>query len=124
MRIFKTKVFHEWSLKEGLYNSSFVRAVEELRQGLVESNLGGNLYKKRIAIPGRGKRVSARTIIAYRQHNEIFFLFGFSKNQRDNITKKELSALKLLATQLLNLSEHEITLALRENELIEVLNDE
>lgn len=39
-------------------------AVDEMERGLIDADLGGGVYKKRIALPGRGKRGSTRTLIA------------------------------------------------------------
>ena len=41
---------------------------------------------KRLALPGRGKRGGARTLVATNKGNRWFFLFGFEKNARANIT--------------------------------------
>ena len=49
-----------------------------------------------------------------------FFIYGFSKNQQDNIDQKELKALKLMAKSLLGYSGVEIEKAINANELIEV----
>jgi hypothetical protein len=35
-----------------------------MEQGLIDADLGGGLFKKRIALPGRGKSGGARTLIA------------------------------------------------------------
>ncbi|WP_259404463.1 type II toxin-antitoxin system RelE/ParE family toxin [Pseudoalteromonas sp. SG45-1] len=51
-------------------------------------------------------------------------MFGFSKNQRDNIDKKELKALKLMAKELLSYSQQQLKIAINEGELIEVKNHE
>ena len=39
--------------------------------------------------------------MVYQQADKAFFVYGFAKNERANISDKELKALKLLATQLL-----------------------
>jgi hypothetical protein len=38
-------------------------AVEETAAGLIDADLGGRVYKKRVPLPGRGKRGGARTLI-------------------------------------------------------------
>ena len=58
--------------------------------------------KKRVALRQRGKSGGARTIIAFKLKSRAFFIYGFAKNKRANISTKELKALKLLATHLLN----------------------
>ena len=52
------------------------------------------LYKKRIAFGGKGKSGGLRTIIALRQEDKMFFVYGFAKNKLENITLKEIAALK------------------------------
>ena len=91
--------------------------------GLVDADLGGGVYKKRIALPGRGKSGSVRTLLATNRHNRWFFVFGFEKNERANISKKELEALQLLADDLLSMKEEQIRQAVIDGALLEV-NDE
>ncbi len=74
-----------------------------MERGLIDANLGGGLVKKRVALPGRGKSGSTRTLVATNQVDRWFFIFGFEKNDRDNISAKEIKALKALAADLLRL---------------------
>jgi len=85
--------------------------------------LVGTSTKKRVPLGNKGKRGGARTIVAFRHGDHAFFVYGFAKNRRENISDKELKALKLLASHLLGLSEKEIRLATKIGELIEVTND-
>lgn len=48
-----------------------------------------------MALPGRGKSGSTRTIVATRFAGMLFFLYGFEKNERDNISGKEIETLEL-----------------------------
>ncbi|MGH8167873.1 MAG: type II toxin-antitoxin system RelE/ParE family toxin [Woeseiaceae bacterium] len=61
-----------------------------------------------------------RTIIAYLQGEKAFFVYGFAKSQRSNITRSELEALKVLAKKLLAYSPAEIADAVRAGELIKL----
>jgi len=119
MRLFKTRWFHGWVAKEGLSDAALCEAAAELEQGLADA-LGGCVYKKRIALPGRGKRGGARTLIAYRSGQAVFFMYGFPKNERANIESEELKALRLLAKELLGYSPQQLTKAVESGELIEV----
>lgn len=74
-----------------------------MRQGLIDADLGGGIVKKRLPLPGRGKRAGARTLVATNRAGRWFFLIGFGKNQRDNVTTEELSAFKDLAGDLFQL---------------------
>jgi hypothetical protein len=55
-------------------------AVEEMASGLIDADLGGHVYKKRVPVPGRGKRGGARTILGSNLGDRWFFLYGFEKN--------------------------------------------
>ena len=124
MVIYKTKWFARWSRKNGLSDSSICAAVSEMTNGLYDANLGGGLYKKRIAKQGHGKSGGFRTLLASNFGNRWFFMYGFEKNQRSNIDKDEEDALKLLAEKLLALSNKEIEQATQSGEFIEVNCDE
>ena len=112
MRVFKTKWFSKWAIREGLTDVLLKAAVEEIKSGLVEADLGGNVFKKRVPLNQRGKSSSARTILAFKQNEDVFFVYGFSKNVRTNISHKELKALKLLAKELLNYSNEQLDKAI------------
>ena len=92
--------------------------------GPVEADPGGSVFKKRIAVPGRGKRGGARTIAAANQNNRWIFLYGFEKNERENIGRTELVSLKYLADILLHPAEPQLTRAIELGELIEVSDHE
>jgi hypothetical protein len=101
MEIYKTKTFYQWQKKESLKDSALIKAIEEIKLGLVDAKLGNNVFKKRVAKPGFGKRSSYRTILASNLNNKWFFMFGFAKNERDNVDSHELEALKAFADVLL-----------------------
>ncbi|MBL4910889.1 MAG: type II toxin-antitoxin system RelE/ParE family toxin [Alteromonadaceae bacterium] len=124
MRIFKSKWFNKWAEKEGLMDKTLTEAITEMEDGLNDGELGGHVYKKRAAIQGQGKRGGLRTIIAFKVDDKSFFMFGFAKNQKDNIDKKELKALKLMAKDLLSYSDKQLKQAIEVSELIEVKNHE
>jgi len=123
MRIFKNKWFHKWAAREGLGDEALLAAVEEMEDGLIDAELGGHVAKKRVALPGRGKRSGSRTLVVYQRANKAFFVYGFAKNERANISDKELKALKLLATQLLGYTNPALVKAINAGELIEVHED-
>ncbi|MCH8221343.1 MAG: type II toxin-antitoxin system RelE/ParE family toxin [Proteobacteria bacterium] len=120
MRVFKTKAFDRWATDEGLIDQVLWSAVDEMKSGLLGDSLGGNVYKKRMRFFGRGKRGSARILIAFRSRESAFFIFGFAKNERANINSKELKALKLLAKEMLGLANRALKKAIAAGELIEV----
>ncbi len=58
------------------------KAVSEMERGLVDADLGGGVVKKRVALPGRGKRGGARTLVATNRGDRWFFVYGFEKSVR------------------------------------------
>ena len=100
-RVFKTRYFSRWMRKTELTDSALCSAVTEMAQGLIDADLGGGVVKKRVGLAGRGKRGGARTLVATNKGNRWFFVFGFEKNERDNIADDELEALQNLAADLL-----------------------
>ena len=121
--IYKTRQFNRWSRKVGLSDQTLCRAVMEIRQGLIDADLGGGIIKKRIALPGHGKRGSTRTLLATNRNDRWFFVHGFEKNERSNVSDNELEALKLLADDLLRLTEKQISDAVGKGTILEVINE-
>ena len=71
--------------------------------GLIDADLGGSVYKKRVPMRGRGKRGGARTILGSNLGDRWFFIFGFEKNDRATVDARELAALQTIAATLLAL---------------------
>jgi len=61
--------------------------------------------------------------VAFRQGDKAFFIYGFAKNERDNISGKELKVLKILAGELLSYTNSALIKALKAGELIKVEDD-
>lgn len=121
LKIYKTKPFSKWQSKSSeLDDNSLVKAIHEMQDGLFDAELGGNLYKKRIARHGAGKSSGYRTIVATKLKDCWIFILGFAKNEKDNISNNELKALQRFAELLLNYSDAEIRQAITEKHIIEV----
>ncbi|MGA2402021.1 MAG: type II toxin-antitoxin system RelE/ParE family toxin [Syntrophobacteraceae bacterium] len=56
MRVFKTKWFARFALKEDISGKKLIDAVREAEKGLNDGELRGGLIKKRVARAGEGKR--------------------------------------------------------------------
>ncbi|WP_255437727.1 type II toxin-antitoxin system RelE/ParE family toxin [Comamonas flocculans] len=93
-RVFKTRYFQRWMRKTELADAALCKAVQEMAAGLIDADLGGGVVKKRVGLAGRGKRGGVRTLLATNKGSRWFFVFGFEKNERDNISDDELQALK------------------------------
>ena len=95
-----------------------------MEKGLVDADLGCNVYKKRVKRPGMGKRSGARVIVATKLLKRWYLMFGFTKNEKLNISNDELLSLQETAKRLLNLSDQEIEAAISANQLKEIKIDE
>jgi len=122
-RILKTRTFNRWLRKTLLTDSALLKAIDEMEQGLVDADLGGDVYKKRVALPGRGKKGSTRTLIATNRESRWIFMFGFEKNDRENITQAELAYLQKAAQVFLGYSDAELLLAIAREDFLEVHHD-
>ena len=123
MRAFKSRLFNRWAAKVGLTDAMLWAALEEMERGLVDADLGGHVYKKRIALGGRGKSGGARTLIVYRAAEIAFFVDGFTKAERDNIGPDELEVLRATARDLLGYSEQGLRTLIETGKYLEVKRD-
>jgi hypothetical protein len=123
-QVFKTRSFARWSRKAQVSDQALREAIAEMAAGLIDADLGGSVYKKRVPLPGRGKSGGARILVATRQSNRWFLLYGFGKNEQANIDARELAALQKLAGVLLALTPKELQHAVTEKELVEIADEE
>lgn len=122
-RIFITKSFDRWFRKTDLTDDALRNAVLEMAAGLIDADLGAGVFKKRVALAGRGKRSGARVLVASNIGDRWIFLFGFEKNTRANISDQELKVLQVMGQIFLNWSTAELSAALREGHLKEINYD-
>jgi len=120
MRVLKAKTFARWARREGLPDRVLRSAVEEVRHGLVDADLGGGLAKKRIARPGAGKSGGYRVLLATDLRDRWVFLTGFAKSERGNIGEGELYYWRKIAQAHLAMSEEMTLRAIAAGLLVEV----
>jgi len=97
MKVFKTRWFARFARQEKIADDGLREAIERAERGLIDADLGGGLIKQRVARQGQGRSGGYRVIIAYRAKDRAVFLFGFAKNERENIGSDELVFLRELA---------------------------
>lgn len=119
-----TREFSKWVDKHGVTIGDLVKVLDEVEAGNFDADLGGHVLKKRIRFQGQGKRGSGRTIICFKKDHRAIFVHGYAKNQKANVTKKELEALRRVAEILLNLSPDQIENSIKTGSFIEVLDNE
>ncbi|WP_215870454.1 type II toxin-antitoxin system RelE/ParE family toxin [Acidithiobacillus caldus] len=122
--MFKTRHFSRWMRKTKLSDRTLCQAVEEMARGLIDADLGGGIVKKRVGLAGRGKRGGARTLVATNKGNRWFFVFGFEKNERANISDEELEALQDVAADLLARTARQLNEAIEDDSLQEIFHDD
>lgn len=108
MRIFKTKWFTRFARREQLGDEALLEAIERAESGLVDADLGGHLIKQRVARPGGGRSGGYRTIIVYRSGQRAIFVYGFAKNDRNNLLPDEEVGFKKSATDYLALTDDQL----------------
>jgi hypothetical protein len=124
MRIFKNSWFNRFADKEGIADDALKDMVKQLEAGLADADLGGGVYKVRVARPGAGKLGGYRVIVFFRSGDKTFYHYGFAKSARGNISGKELKAHKETARELFALTDEQIKIRLRNGTLYEIIEED
>lgn len=103
MRIFVNRQFRKFAVDNRIADALLCKAIREISTGLAHANLGGGVYKQRIARKGQGKSGGFRTILFFKAHQTAFFILGFAKNAQDNLERDEVAGLKDLAGRMLKI---------------------
>jgi hypothetical protein len=104
---YKLKDFAKWAKKEGISDEDLGDVVAEMSRGLLGDRLGAHIYKKRIKVEGRGKRGGARAIVLYKDKDVTLFLYGYLKNDQEDISQNEERQLRVFAGEFMKLSSAE-----------------
>ena len=120
MRVFKNKWTARFVRRERITDASLRKAIERAERGLIDADLSGGLIKQRVARPGQGRSGGFRMIVVYRMKDRAFFVYGFAKNERENIEDDELEDLQEVARKLFSLDDAELSAALAKHELVEI----
>jgi hypothetical protein len=123
VRIFKSRWFQRFALKERIGDTILHEAIVRAEQGQIDANLGGGIIKQRIARPGQGKSKGYRTIIVFRRGAKAFFVYGFAKGRRANIDDDEEEQFKKAAKHVLALTEHQLAQLLKRGDFMEVKSE-
>lgn len=126
MRVFKNKWFRRWAHDESITDADLCAAAAEVVAGKVDADLGGYLFKKRLARTGKGKSGGYRTIVGYRKadSDRLVFLYAFAKNAKTNISSREEAALSLAAADFLAATDQQVVALLANGAMWEVKSDE
>lgn len=124
MSVYQTKDFVRFARKERISAKALLRSAADVAQGHFDADLGGSVFKQRVARSGAGKSGGYRTILFFKAGRHTFFAYGFAKSERANVSTKELRALKKLADELLGYSAAKIAVAEAAGELIELVDED
>jgi hypothetical protein len=115
-RVFCNRPFVRFARKFGASNKQLL----EMCDSIPDADLGGCVYKFRLARVGEGERGGARTIVAMKGDERVVMMYGFEKKDQANISLKDLKAFRKLAKAYLERTNEEMEKLVRIGELIEV----
>ena len=124
MRIFMTKWFRRFARKEHLADEMLLDAVRRAERGQIDADLGGGVFKQRVARRGQGRSGGYRTLLLYRSRSRAIFAFGFAKNRKADLEPDELEAYRELAKVYLAQAERAIDKYVADSILTELIDDE
>ncbi len=119
-RTFKTKWFSRFTRQQAIADADLCEAIARVRRGLIDADLGGGVVKQRIARPNEGRSGGFRSLVLFRVGYHAFFVYGFAKNQRDNISQEELKEFRALADEMLAFDDDQLQIALDAEKISEV----
>lgn len=108
LRIFKTPWFDRFARKENISNRELLYTASDLEDGIWDADLGGGVFKQRLGRPHEGQSGGFRLIVSFKPQERAFFLYGFPKSSRENITVNEKEDLKKLSHVLLSLPDEKL----------------
>jgi hypothetical protein len=123
VRIFKVKTFACFARHEQMSDDRLSAVIAQAERGLIDADLGSGLLKLRVARPGQGKRGGYRVLFAFRAKLRAVFLFGFAKNDLDNIADDQLATLREISASWLAADAQHIEQAIQDGLSIEVRHE-
>jgi len=120
VRIFKNSWFSRFADKEGITDSELKEAVNLLEADQAV-DLGGGVYKMRLARAGESKAGGYRVIVFFRSEKRTFYEYAFAKSNRGNINERQLKNFKKSAKVFLSSIDEQIENKKRKRDLIEIL---
>jgi hypothetical protein len=115
-KVFCNKPFARFAKKFRASNLDLL----EMCGNFPDADLGGGVYKFRLAREGEGDSGGARTIVAMKSGERVVMMYGFEKKDLANIDPKDLKAFKKLAKAYLNRTDDEMEKLVQLGELLEI----
>jgi len=112
--------FSRFARKENINDAELLNIADQIEAGQFDADLGGGVFKIRIARTGEGKSGGYRVIVFFKSGERTFFVHGFAKSDMANISKKELSIAKRQAKILFSMNDEQIQNTLNERVFEEI----
>jgi len=112
--------FARYADKQSISDNELRETVNQLEAGQADANLGGNVYKVRVARSGEGKSGGYRVIVLFRSGERTFYVYGFAKSESDNINEKELRKYRKLAKDYFLMTVEQLEEMIKHGQLIEL----
>ncbi len=111
--------------KEKLPDAVLCKPAREVVTGTLgagEADLGGGLFKKRLARPGSGKSSGFRTIVAYRspRTDRVLVTYAFAKNAASTLTPQGHEALSKVAQAFMAANDEQVAELVASRDVSEV----
>jgi hypothetical protein len=116
LRVFATKPFLRFARRFGIDDAELWQAVH----GDFDADLGGGVFKFRLARRGAGSSGGARAIVAMRVGRRVVLMYGFEKKDQANIKADELRQFRKAALVYLGYTEEQMTAIVRGKALTEI----
>ncbi len=116
LRVFASKPFMRFARRFGIDDETLWETVK----GPCDADLGGGVFKYRLAREGEGSSGGARALIVMRIGQRAVLMFGFEKKDLANIKPDELRGYRKAARIYLGFSEEEISAIVKQKALFEI----
>jgi hypothetical protein len=116
LRVFASKPFMRFARRFGICDE----ALWETVNGACDADLGGGLFKYRLARDGEGSSGGASALIALKVGQRAVLMFGFEKKDQQNIKLDELRGYRKAVKIYLGYSEQEMSAIVKQKALIEI----
>jgi hypothetical protein len=121
VRVYSTKEFMRFARRADIDDRELCAAARRAGRGLIDADLRAGLIKQRIPLKGQGRSGGFRTLAAFRQNHRCVFLYGFPKNERDNISDRELAHWRKVSAAYLQMTRENLAELADVDEMREVI---
>jgi len=120
VRVFAIPAFDRFARKARINDDRLIDAVDRADRGLIYADLGEEVIKQAVARPNEAAINGFRTIIGFRSEYRAFFLFGFPKNEAENITPNALKGFRKITADFMALPDAQMEILFASDELREI----